>query len=247
MKKSLAKDKTPEEHQPDPAAMEDIEGTTAVAPREEHLPVAQTGHSSGDVNESDLLIPRLNIVQSVGPLSGEFEGGDLVLNGETVIAPKNTPVNITVINIVKYYEENLPYEANGPLPKRFGSIDEVLDAGMWTDWRGKERPPAREVAEATVLIQKPDDLESFSFSIECEDKFYALARWKMKGTAYGMAAKKIFTAEKIELRNTGLLSGTWQLSSDRQLKGQNYVFCPILRLTGKNSDDKIKLINELVG
>jgi hypothetical protein len=207
------------------------------------------GQVSGDIGRSDLKIPRFAVVQSVGPLSGNpnLAGGDLVLNETTVLANKDVPISVIVLECNKTYEEDLPYDANGPRPRQFKSRKEVLDAGLWVEWRNDTKPPVREVGTVTMMIRKPDALVSQSFPLTHEGVDYAIAMWTVRKTAYAAVAKKIFSASAIELAKGGLLSGVWTLSAQRKQINGNWVFVPQMQLTGKTPDDLITFIKERLG
>ena len=244
LKNSPDKDETVKDAPPvaDEAVLADMEG--------DNLPVQAStmslalGNVTGSVDSRDLIIPKLNIVQGVGPLSEVHTGGDLVLNKETVLAPVNESVNLTVLSIKKTYEERLPYDANGPRPEVYETIEEVVKQGHWIEWRNKVAPPVREVATVLVLIEKPEGTDSLGFSHEILGKEYALAIWILRGTGYARGAKKIFSANSIELAQSGLLSGAWALSSERTRVNGNYVFAPVLRITGKNTPEMVEAIKE---
>lgn len=225
----------------DAEALAQMEGCDLAESSSINLALGKVG---GSVDSRDLIIPRLNIVQNVGPLSEGFEGGDIVFNKETVLAHKEEPVYLTVLSIKKTYEERLAYDPTGPRPVVYETLQEVLDAGLHIDWRGNEAPPVREVAEVLTFIEKPDGVEDLGFSHEILGKEYALALWALRGTGYTRGAKKIFSASQIELAKEGLLSGRWEFSTERTLVGGNYVFAPVLRVKGKNSPEFVGEITE---
>jgi len=223
--------------------------TTALAELEDHLPdtapvTLALGSVSGSVDSRDIIIPKLNITQNVGPLSEEFEGGDIVYSKETVLVSKEVPIFMTVLSIKKTYEDRLPYDPNGPRPKVYETIEEVIEAGLWVDWRGNEAPPVREVGTMLVLIEQPDGVDHLGFNHEIEGKTYALAMWVARGSAYTRGAKKVFSASQIELAKGGLMSGKWELSTKREQINGNWVFVPVMRIVGKNSPEFIKQISD---
>lgn len=235
---------------PDAVALAEVEESTAVAPADVSS-LMTVGAVTGSVSPRDLLIPRLSIVQSVGHLSEVFTPGDIVLNNEVRLMAYNkekvSVLECLVLSIAKSYEERLPYSPTGPWPQKFKTLEEVLAAGLTLDWvKGKPEPTAREVAETLILLKKPKDVECVSFSYTLGNAEYALAVWTLRSTAYSRAAKKIFSAAAIELHKTGLESGKWTLSTSREQINGNWIFVPVLRLTGTNTPEMCQQIKALL-
>lgn len=254
MKKSLEKSET-NNTEVDAEALAEIAGDTAVAtaPGQSLMNIGQV---SGDVDSRDLVIPRLELVQKVGPLSTveSLDFGDLVLNKSITLSGihtekgPNTEVLITVLSIVKSYEEVVPYDPSGqgPRGRTFTSAAQLDAADLWTDWRNDQKPPAREVANMLVLIEQPEGLDSPSFHLGAGGKRYALAAWVVRSGAYNRAAKKVFSADKIELAETGLVSGVWSLHTERYTSGGNVIAVPFMQLVGKHDMEVLKpLLNKL--
>jgi len=227
------------------AVMDDVEGRTDVVRAADISSQMAIGQVSGDLEKRDILIPRLSIVQRVGDLSAVFDGGDLVLNKETVIGAVDTDIFLTVLSIAKSYEERLPFDPNGPRPRKFDTLAEVKAAGLSVDYKpGTDAPPtAREVANILVMLEKPKDLVSSAFPLEYKGKQYAVALWTCRSTAYTRAAKRVFSAAAIELKNHGLLAGRWKLRTENEKLGGNWVFVPMLRLLdGYNDEEFIQFV-----
>ena len=235
MKKSLSK---PQETA-DTAVLDEVDDAPGASVA---VSVTALGQVDGEVDRTDLITPRFNIVQGVGPLSEHFTSGTLVLNKDTVIAPAGDrenpqePIFLTVLSAVKSYEEVLPYDASGggPRPRTYSSIRDVHADDLWIDWRNDEKPPARPVAELLIAIEKPDGLASMMFNVPVNDKEYALALWTVRSTAYTRVAKKIFSANQIELKASGLLSGRWSLFTQKESIAGNPVSVPVFKLVGRN-------------
>jgi hypothetical protein len=197
------------------------------------------GQVSGDINSKDLVVPRLALCQSVGVLSRSFEPGQWVLNGEAVLkdglvdGKDPDPLTLVVLSVRKYYEEKLPYDPKNPArPDTYDTLEAVVAAGHWIEWRNNEAPPVREVAELLVLIQKPDDLESLQFTVNVGDNLHTVALWTLRSTGYSRAAKKILTASALELKVLGLLAASWNLHSRREEINGNMVWVPVIDMIG---------------
>ena len=63
----------------------------------------------GEFLPEDFVLPRLNLVQSVGPLSETFQPGAFVYNKEVTLTDGTQPVSLTVLRIRKQYQEYVPY------------------------------------------------------------------------------------------------------------------------------------------
>jgi hypothetical protein len=234
----------------------------AVVPSSDLCPqtseIPPVGGVSGDYQESDFRLPRINIVQSVGPLSEDYEAGSVVLNKDIVLLPAASdpkvwgdPLHVTVLNAKKQFQENVEY-GNDDMPETVDTLEEVTARGGWIDWRGEEKPPWRPMLTALLLIEAPNELLAEEFSIQGPDgKAYELALWTMKGSAYSRAGKAINTAARFALRNkeTGLPElhkGKWTLQVRREKLGTNLVFVPRLRQHGKHDDEFIEFITTLL-
>ncbi len=180
----------------------------------------------GEFLTDDFVIPKLHLVQAVGPLSEKFTPGQYVYNKELVISDGTSPVNLTVLRIKKQYQENLPYGGD-QLPRVFDTLEEVKAAGGWIDWRDNERPPYSPILHALVLIRSPFD-ENPLFPYEFEGAAYGLALWTLRGVSFTRAGKTIITASQFALKE-GLHTGPWSLTSKREKIGVNFIHVPVMR------------------
>jgi len=206
---------------------------------------------SGPISRTDIIIPGVKIVQSVGPLSFTFPKnlGSVVLNGELVIVQEDEPVELTVLSIAKQYVEALPYDPDSKVRARvWGTHEAMVKDGFWADWRNDKRPPAKEMATMILLIKKPDELDSPQFHLVGPDGGrYVMAKFIAQGTSYTRGAKKVFTALATSLSETGLSSGKWSMFTHRVLAGKNYVYAPNLTEIGVHTDEFRAFIRTLMG
>lgn len=198
---------------------------------------------SGELDRRDLNMPRMALVQSVGPMSDVFKPGQIVLNKETVLTDGEKPIVLSVVNIRKSFVENLKYEEDGPIPKRVNTLDEVRAQGGTIEYVQDEPPTWIPVADALILLES--ETENPAFPFEHGRKFYAAALWTLRKTSYTRAAKNIFTATQFALKGKPLSTGRWTLSTKREKVGQNFVYVPVLRQVGKFDDNFITWVKEM--
>lgn len=215
------------------------------------------GEVTGEIRRNDIAMPRLNIVQAVGPISktAGLKFGDIVLNKEIVIAHKDETVQLVVLSVRKYFQERFPkYIADGPRPQIFDTEREVLDAGLTLDWKKAavkgedDKPPTAEpIADIDMIIKKPANVNSPIFCITLDGDAWTPARWTVQRTAYSRAAKAVFTERATSLAECGLLFGTWTLSAiETRVKG-NEIAAPKMCLVGRNSETLVGEIKSLMG
>ena len=116
---------------------------------------------------SDVAFPKLQIAQGVGPLSDLFPKGSIVLDKEMEIAKMEAgSVEITVLSIVKTFEENVPFGGD-ELPRIAKNKEEVLRLNGTTEWStedGLKIPPSfKPCADALICIKQPEVLVTNGF------------------------------------------------------------------------------------
>ena len=206
-----------------------------VDPEETSMPLAiPTKAVDGEFRAEDFVIPKLHLVQSVGPLSEAFQPGAFVYNKELVLTDGVSPLSLTVLRIRKQYVENVPYGGD-EVPRMFDTLEQIRAAGGWIDWRDNQRPPFSPVLHVLVLIKSPSG-ENPLFPYEFEGAHYGLALWTLRSTGFTRAGKTIITASQFALKD-GLHKGGWALTSKREKIGMNFVFVPVLRHEAKHSDE----------
>ncbi len=205
---------------------------------------AMMGTISGDVDSDDILIPRLNVVQGVGPLSELYQPGQIVLNKETVLSDGSTPIELTVLSARKQFAENLPFDSD-ERPRVYNTLEEVHEAGGSIEWRDDEKPSFTPILHVQLLLKAPAGAEG-AFPLEYKGEPYALALWTLRGVAYTRAGRNILTAARFSLRD-GIHHGKWTLATKREKFGRNSVFVPVLRNVGRHDADFLAFVAGLVG
>ena len=211
-----------------------------------------------DIGFSEIILPRLNIVQKVGNLSEVFSPGEIVLKQAFVIytppAKDGTggtpPLNMTVVGFKKtQFAQKIAGGAMGILAH---SEQEVVSHGGtldYNEWKASEEAAKvtggkpltlfQRLATALVLVEKPAhiaDEDHIEFPYECEGKYYALLLWSMKGTAYTHAAKVCFTARFRGHLREGYSMQSWSLSTLMEKFKDNYAAVPVIKPAAKNSE-----------
>ena len=225
--------------------MAPVEPTSAAVVRMEDVNV---GAMVGEFTSKDMLIPRLEIVQALGPNSEKFPGGTVIFNKVTTLAKfalgpqdKEQPLNIVALFAKKFIEEVLKYDPNGPLPRTFATMEDATKAGLRTGWGPKQadgtdlKPQVREVVSLLVLVQQPEGVDPILFPLECEGKRYALGMWTVRGTAYKKVAKVMFSNMHYALGGN-LAKGVWTMVVKRENFDGKLVYVPNIALVGTTPD-----------
>jgi hypothetical protein len=216
------------------------------------------GGITGEIDKGDLSMPKINIVQSVGPLSEDFKPGSILFRKELVLVqasddPKawTPPLEITVLSARKQFQEVKDYDSD-EMGATVDTMAEVEAAGGWIDWRNDEKPPWRPLLTALCLVKAPTEEIAEQFTLAGpDDNSYELALWVMTGTAYTRAAKQIMTAAISSLKDkdtgqTMLPRGRWHLSVKRDKLGANLVYVPKFVLVGKHDDAFVEFASTLL-
>ena len=209
----------------------------------------------GEVDSADVRFPKLQVVQGVGPLSerDEFKKGDLILDGELAIGGLESPIEMTVLQIGKQYEEVVPYDGD-EIPRIVTTKEQVLQLGGTTEghrdggkWVG---PTWRAIADALICIKAPDHLEAdvvdvnFPFESPSDPEGrYVFSRWVIKGVAYKSAAVEIFSAASMYYRD-GLRKGSFTVQTTKRTFGPNMVMVPVVRKGKRNTPEFSSWLSE---
>lgn len=221
--------------------------TTALATQSD--PPLGIGHSGADVDRSDMIVPRLMLVQSVGDMSNHHDPGSLVLGEEAhqKIGGKDSPINIVCLSTHKAFVENLDY-GDESMPRTFKSLQEVAEAGLTTKWVGETKPGAVELLTCTILIECPEgagEETQMEFPYEFEGKDYALSFWNLRKAGYKYAGKQLLSS--IALKKIHQIhEGIFTVTPTRVKAGDNWIWVPKTKLTGLTSPAFRQFAQELV-
>lgn len=184
----------------------------------EYRPPASYGDDADQTGANDIIVPRINIVQKVGDLSNQFTEGDIILNGQLVIArsvkgrvgpvdPANgnkpSPASPETIRVIiagfrpDRYVEKTDGQTRGEI---VDSEQQVYAKGGTLNYNEAKQTGKKlyqTLAECVALIEKPENCQDdTSFPYVADGKLYAVVKWSFKGGAYTNGAKVLRTARK---------------------------------------------------
>lgn len=253
-----------------PAASSPATETANAVVRVEKQPVsvyeaASHGGFQGEWGQEDMKFPVLKIVQGSGPMSQKFASGSVVLGDEVLLAPPPMPpkpgdafpiLNFVPVSLSKRYRENLSNDAykEGQSPRYVNTLAEVEALGGTTAWVGREKPSWGATATCFLLIEKPEGSVHPAFGLEMNGKAYAPAIFYASGSAYTDFAKTILSAQLslqvpvgkdasgAVLKDVMVFKRVWSWETKKVLKGQNWIFCPAIRLTAVDTTEEVREI-----
>lgn len=231
--------------------------TPVAAPRAESPTQAETavaapipagvGGFTGDMDKSDIVIPRLSVVQKVGDLSEQFPPGSVVLNKRLVLANPGESVTITVVRARKYFMEALPF-GDERRPRMFDTHEAVKAAGLSVTpkWQSGVDPTAKPVLDCVIAIHgKPGNDTAPEFACRHGEQRYALALWSIGSpSAYNSVAKALLSAKQLYLKS--FVEQQWTLAVTKEKFGTNTVFVPSVKPGVGNSVDAQKFLDSIV-
>lgn len=196
----------------------------------------------------DIILPRINIVQSVGNLKDSFPFGSIVFNQQAIlytppIIDKQTgnvkekgtdPVNLTILGFrPTRYAEKVAGGGRGIIVDTEDAVRAnggTLDYNEWNLKKASGMKRFEPLAEALVAIERPATLadDDTIFVYPVDGKKYALAVWGLKGTAYTAAAKRVFfQARSMGCLRTGYPSWSFAVSTRMESRESNTYSVPV--------------------
>lgn len=189
----------------------------------------------GNFSSDDIILPRLNLVQGVGPLSEHYSPGQLVLNKSQIVGSGTQPLEFTVLRLKKFFEEKLPYGGE-IMPRVFDTEEQARSAGLASmrnpvEGLGNYQP----VVDCEILVASPsaEDTEG-NFQLEFDGKLYARAVYTARSVAYSVAGKAFISAAVFNAK-AGLHSLRWLLTPTREKVGKNMVWLPRVKVAGRHT------------
>ncbi len=219
-------------------------------------------------NFSEMIIPRINLVQFSGVLKDSYEPGTILFNQQvplhipakinekdkTLIRQSTPPVTMTFVGFwPTRYVEKVPGGGKGALVNTEAAVTAcggTLDYNEWKLKRDSGMKRFEYYKQAMVVIERPelvaDDDSVFTF--EVEGKKYTVALWAVKGSAYTNLYKKILAPARRMgcLSKGGFPSWSYSLSSREQVTEGNKYFIPFALPKAKSTPAVLNFIKEIV-
>lgn len=211
--------------------------------------VSGTNSPEGDIDFSDIKLPRINLVQKTGELGDTFEPGSIVYGKEIVLSDGTTPFTAVFVGLKKRYQQSLPYDPNGPQPEVYDTAQEVKDNNGSTLW-GDDNYFAK-MANTLVAIKAPDSLseddrEAFAYDFGDNER-WSLALWTLAKSQYTSLATKIITDTTTGwLREDGLMGGQFAISTLKKVTKGNTYWVPVAKNAGKTTPEFVQFLRELL-
>lgn len=196
----------------------------------------------------DIILPRINIVQSVGILKDSFPPGALVFNQQVLLfvppdidkqtgnvrKPGLPPVVMTVLGFrPTRFAEKVQGGVRGMIVDSEDAVRAnggTLDYNEWNLKKSAGMKRFEYLADALVAVERPAHLadDDTVFVYPVDGKKYALAIWGMKGTAYTAAAKRVFfTARAMGCLRNGYPSYSFNVSTRSETREGNIYSVPV--------------------
>lgn len=218
-----------------PASLE-----SSVVPHSSHADDVQ-----GDVDFSDIRLPRLNLVQRTGDLPDRFGFGEFVLNKEVSLGKT---LRIIALNLKKQFQEKVVFGSGEPSAV-FNTREEVKAAGGTFGFADGQ---FSELAHIHLLVEKPADLEKNPdaasvldlFIYEIDGKLFAPVVISVGRSAYTALAKPLLTSRQFQLRD-GMWRGVWELNSHVNKGAKGSWVTPTPRFLGRLPDPAAELAGRI--
>jgi hypothetical protein len=209
---------------------------------------AANGNSGivGEIDESDIRLPRLNVVSPTSKLhtEEEFDLGVIVFEKELEIAKKGDSINFVVLQVRKQYQQKLEYGSDEK-PQVFDTKEEVEDNGGTTKWSqdavDEERYYAK-IAHIVIAVMAPENLpedELHRFPMEFDGNNWARAIVTVQGGSFASFGTPIITAAMGKLRSKGgIYHGMWTASTAKKSNGENSWYVFVSKFAGLIEDEE---------
>lgn len=242
----------PPNNPPTPSTPPPASAAGVPAVRNNNTSLAPGGLVLGDKlpDFSEILLPRLNIVQNIGQLKESFPNGALVLsqqislfippliNAKTQVVERaaTPPAIITVLGFrPTRFCEKMVGGVKGMIVNTEAEVRAAGGTLDYNEWKLKKEAGMKRfepLADALVVVERPeiapDDDTLFTYVVD--GKKCALALWAMHGVVYTAGAKRVFfTARAVGcLREGGYPSWTYSIATrEEKYPNGNTAWIPV--------------------
>jgi hypothetical protein len=186
----------------------------------------------GEILQTDIKLPRVNLVQKTSALNGEFKAGDLVFEKQVLLAHEGETFNFTPIMVQKQYQEDLEFGTED-MPRVYNSAAEVRENGGSLTYGDDNY--FKEIAHVQLLIEAPakklKEHEADMFLIEFKGKHYAMAMMTVAGSAFNSLGKALMTARVNNLK-AGFFTGMFTMRADAKSNKRGSWHVPVPSFQG---------------
>jgi hypothetical protein len=186
-----------------------------------------TSAISDTLDQSDIDIPRVNVVQKTSDITGP-DGkpapyGSLVLDKRHILTAPEVAIQVVPLSAIKAWREDVPFDADD-IPRIANTSEEKHQLGIDSDY------PVLEFAEITLLFKGSDDVETFPFPLGKNN--YALGRINVAKDAYRQTFKRLATFAVFN-KTTPIHKRLWNFQSTAITRGKYSWFAPSLTITNE--------------
>lgn len=229
------------------AETEETESPTTVTESSNAIVTAQESDTGiqGEINQSDIRLPRINLVQKMSGTAENFRFGDVLFEKTIKLGDIDHPVAVTVLRLKKQYQQDLPFGTE-EMPLVFNKAEEVKAAGG-SVIRGSDNYYS-EIAHIQMALAAPeglgeDELEFFPYQHAGVD--YALAVLTVGRSAYSAFAKPLIT-HGFNILKDGLSKGKFELHVDLRKSPKGSYVVPVPVFKGRHDEAAATFFKNLI-
>lgn len=192
-----------------------------------------TSAISDTLDQSDIDIPRVNVVQKTSDITGPDGNpapyGSLVLDKRVILAQPEEPIQVVPLSAIKAWREDVPFDSDD-IPRIANSSEEKQQLSLDSEY------PILEFAEITLLFKGGDDPEAFPFPLGKDN--YAMGRINVAKDAYRQTFKRLATFAVFN-KKTPIHKRLWNFQSTAITRGKYSWFAPSLTITNEEPSDEV--------
>tara|TARA_R100000664_G_scaffold34244_2_gene55675 strand:+ start:3769 stop:4422 length:654 start_codon:yes stop_codon:yes gene_type:complete len=193
-----------------------------------------TSAISETLDQSDIDIPRVNVVQKTSDITGAdgkpAPTGSLVLDKTFILSEPEEAVQVVPLMAVKAWREDVPFDSDD-VPRIANTSEEKHQLGLDSEY------PILEFAEITLLFKGGDDVQSYPFPIGKAN--YALGRINVAKDAYRQTFKRLATFAVFN-KDTPIHKRLWNFQSTLITRGKYSWYAPSLTITNEEPSKEVQ-------